>query len=519
MKLILALLLSASCAAAAVRLPAVISDHMVLQSGKPVAIWGWGEPEEEVTVEFAGQKKTAKGDAEGKWLVQLDPLAPSSTPGELLISGNHKSKIINHKCTDVLIGEVWLGSGQSNMEMRIKDELHGLVENADAEIAAAKHPEIRVFVHDAPFAIYELPVPADEPAADRPGKWRVCSPETVGDFSAMAYFFARDLLAEIRQPVGILTSSVGGTPIEAWTSRSAQDAVPELKPLLADWAKRLDGFVPDRKQKEFLDAKAAWLKARAEALKAKQPAPKAPLPFKNLQVMKPGGLFAGMIAPLMPYTIRGVIWYQGERNAAGPFSPLYGLQLKTLIADWRARWKDEFHFAYVQLPAVKGVQKLPAEPKAWGVAVRDGMRRTLSVPRTSMAITMDLRGEENGHPPNKTEYAERLSTVVLHDVYQKAIALPTGPLFKSATVEGDKMVLTFDHSAGLKARDGKLEGFAIAGEDQKFVWANAKIEGDRVVVWHGGIPTPKTVCYAWSGNPKGNLVNGAGIPASPFTTD
>lgn len=511
MKPVFVLLLFVSCAPAAVRLPAVISDHMVLQAGKPAAIWGWADAGEKVMVEFSGQKKTTQADAQGAWQVRLDPLAPDTAPKDLRV----QSRVIK----DVLVGEVWLGSGQSNMEMRIKDRLHGLVDNADAEIAAAKHPEIRIFVHDAPFAIYELPVPADERAADRPGSWRVCSPETVGDFSAMAYFFARDLRAAIRQPVGVLTSSVGGTPIEAWTSASAQQAVPELKPLLEDWAKRLTGFVPEQEQKKFLAAKAAWLKARAGALKEQQPAPKAPPPFKNLQVMKPGGLFAGMIAPLVPYTLRGVIWYQGERNAAGPFTALYGLQFKTLIADWRARWADEFHFAYVQLPAVKGVQKLPMDPHGWGVEVRDGMRRALSVPHTSMAITMDLRGEENGHPPNKADYAARLSTVVLHDVYQKAIPLPTGPLFKSATVEEGKMVLTFDHANGLKARSGDLEGFAIAGEDQKFVWANAKIEDDRVIVWHGKVTSPRTVCYAWSGNPKGNLVNAAGIPASPFTSE
>jgi sialate O-acetylesterase len=236
-------------------------------------------------------------------------------------------------------------------------------------------------------------------------------------------------------------------------------------------------------------------------------------------VMKPGGLYAGMIEPLAPYTIRGVIWYQGERNAAGPFSPLYGQQMQLLISDWRARWGDELHFAWVQLPAVKGVQKLPSEPKGWGVAVRDGQRRALRVPHTSMAITMDLKGELNGHPTNKVDYAKRLSTVVLHDVYQKAIPQPTGPLFKSASAENGKMVLSFDHAEGLKAREGKLEGFAIAGADGKFVWANAKVEGDQVIVWHGKITEPKTVHYAFAGNPKGNLVNGAGIPASPFSTE
>lgn len=511
MKIVLALLLSVSCSFAEVRLPALISDHMVMQAGKPVALWGWAGTDEEVTVDFAGQKKSVKADAKGAWRVQLDALAPDAVSKELRI----QDKVIK----DVLVGEVWLGAGQSNMEMRIKDKLHGLVENADAEIAAAKHPEIRVFVHDAPFAIYELPVPGDEAAVDRPGSWRVCAPETVGDFSAMGYFFARDLLGEIKMPVGILTSAVGGTPIEAWTSEEAQKAVPELNPLLEDWDKRLEGFVPEQEQKKFLEAKTAWLKVRAEAVKAKQNVPKAPAPFKNLQVMKPGGLYAAMIAPLVPYTIRGVIWYQGERNAAGPFTGLYGQQLKLLIADWRARWGDEFHFAYVQLPAVKGVQKLPMDAKGWGVEVRDGMRRTLSMPRTSMAITMDLRGEENGHPPNKADYAKRLATVVLHDVYQKAIALPTGPLFKSATVEDGKMVLTFDHATGLKAREGKLEGFAIAGGDGKYVWGNAKIDGEKIIVWHGKVPAPKSVCYAWAANPKGNLVNAAGIPASPFRTN
>lgn len=511
---LLAFFMSASSLLAEVCLPAVISDHMVLQANAPAAIWGRADANEEVKVEFDGQTKSTKAAADGKWLIKLDKLQPSAQPQTLTVSGTNKIAI-----QDVLIGEVWLASGQSNMEMRIKDKMHGLVDNADAEIAAAKHPEIRVFVHDVPFEIYQQPVPADEPAQDRAGSWRVCSPETVGDFSAMGYFFARDLLAEIKQPIGILTSAVGGTPIEAWTSVSAQQSAPELQLLLEDWNKRLTGFEPERVQKKFLEDKSAWLKTRAAAIKAKQPAPKAPLPFKNIAVMKPGGLFNSMIAPLVPYTIRGVIWYQGERNAAGPFTTLYGAQLNTLIADWRARWSDDFHFAFVQLPAVKGVQKLPSEPKGWGVAVRDLQRRTLGVPHTSMAITMDLGGEINGHPTNKAEYAKRLSTIVLHDVYQKAIALPTGPLLKTATTEKGQIVLTFDHTDGLKAKSGELEGFAIAGADGKFVWASAKIEQGKVIVWNDKITEPKAVHYSFAGMPKGNLVNAANLPASPFRTD
>lgn len=509
-----ALLLSASCAFAGVRLPAVISDHMVLQANVPVTIWGWADAGEEVKVEFAGQAKSAQAGADGKWQVKLDKLDASAQAVSLTVSGTNKLTV-----EDILVGEVWLASGQSNMEMRIKDKMHGMVDNADAEIVAAKHPEIRFFVHDAPFDIYQLPVPADEPAHDRPGSWRVCSPETVGDFSAMGYFFARDLLAEIRKPVGILTAAVGGTPIEAWTSLPAQQTVPELKPLMEDWQKRQEGFDPAREQKKFFEDKAAWLKVRAAALKAKQSAPKAPLPFKNIGVMRPGGLFGSMIAPLVPYTIRGVIWYQGERNAAGPFTTLYGTQLRTLIADWRARWGDDFQFAFVQLPAVKGVQKLPSEPKGWGVAVRDLQRRTLGVPHTSMAITMDLHGEVNGHPTNKAEYAKRLSTIVLHDVYQKRTALPTGPLFKAAAIEKGRIILTFDHADGLKAKMGEIEGFAIAGKDGKFVWASAKIEDGKVIVWSDKIVAPQAVHYSFAGNPKGNLVNAAGLPASPFRTD
>ncbi|MDZ4403405.1 sialate O-acetylesterase [Prosthecobacter sp.] len=511
MKYIPALLLSATCTFAEVRLPAVISDHMVLQAGKPVAIWGWAVADEEVAVEFAGQKKTTKASAKGEWQVKLDLLTPNAKSQTLLIN----DKVIQ----DVLVGEVWLASGQSNMAMQINGKLHGKVDNADAEVAAAKHPEIRVFVHDAPLAIYELPVPDDELAQDRPGKWRVCSPETVADFSAMGYFFARDLLTEIKQPVGILTSAVGGTPIEAWTSLSAQQAVPDFKPLLDDWTKRLDGFVPETEQKKFLDAKAAWLKVRSAALKAKQPAPKAPSPFKNLQVMKPGGLFASMIAPLVPYTMRGVIWYQGERNAAGPFTGLYGAQLQTLIADWRKRWGDEFYFAWVQIPAFATPQKFPSEPTGWGVSVRDGQRRALQVPHTGMAITMDIGDSKQGHPTNKTEFAARLSRVVLHDVYQKSIDIWSGPLFKSAVIAADHITLTFDQATGLKARSGTLEGFAIAGDDKKFVWADAWIEGDKVIVSSTEIKAPKVVRYSWAANPKGNLVNAADLPASPFSTE
>ena len=235
--------------------------------------------------------------------------------------------------------------------------------------------------------------------------------------------------------------------------------------------------------------------------------------------MEPGGLFNGVIAPLVPYAIRGCIWYQGERNAAGPFTGLYGVQLRTLIADWRARWGGEFYFAWVQLPRYGKEQKSPSEPNGWGVAVRDEMRRTLTVPRTGMAVTMDLGGATAGHPTNKADFAARLSLLALHDVYGKPIAIWSGPLFRSAQRDGGKMEITFDHATGLKAAQGELQGFAIAGADQKFVTATAEIAGGKVIVWSDAVKEPATVRYGWAANPNCNLVNAAGLPASPFRTD
>jgi sialate O-acetylesterase len=502
------------CARAEVKLPALFSAHMVLQAEANVAVWGRAAAGETVTVTIAGQSKTTQTGADGKWLVKLDKLKASSESQVLTVRGRNTITV-----QDVLVGEVWLASGQSNMEMQLNGRLHGKVDRADEESAAATYPAIRLFVHDAPFAIYEVPVPPAQALADRAGAWRVCSPQTVTNFSAIGYFFARDLHQRLGVPVGIISAAVGGTPIEAWTSLATQQAQPVLAPLLADWQKRLANFQPEREQQAFLEKKQAWLKQRAVAVKKGEAAPKAPAPFKNLGVMAPGALFNGVIAPLAPYALRGCLWYQGERNAAGPFTRLYGAQLQTLIADWRARWGDEFYFAWVQLPRFQKEQRLPSEPEGWGVAVRDGMRRTLAVPRTGMAITMDLGGEKAGHPTNKQDYAARLSLLALHEVYGQNITAWTGPLFRSVQREGNRMLVSFDHADGLKAASGALAGFALAGSDQKFVWASAKIEGGKVIAWSDTVREPVAIRYSWAANPKGNLVNGAGLPASPFCSD
>lgn len=509
------LLLLLAAARADVKLPAFFSDHMVLQAERDAAIWGWAAPGEKVTASLGNKSSGATADAHGRWELKLPTGAASSQPCTLTVSAKNTIAV-----SDVLIGEVWLAAGQSNMEMTLRDPRHGAVDHADEEIAAANYPSIRVFVHEAPFSIYGTAVPPSEPLADRPGHWTVCTPQTAAEFSAMGYFFARDLHRSLKRPLGIITAAVGGTPIEAWTSLPAQQREPAFASLLANWQKQLTGYDPVQAETAFLEQKKTWLKARAAATKAGEPAPKAPSPFKNNAVMAPGVLFNAYIAPVIPYTVRGCIWYQGERNANGPFTGLYGAQLETMIRDWRARWHDDFHFAWVQLPGFSRPQTQPSEAAGWGVSVREGMRRALRLPHTSMAITIDLGGEKAGHPTNKSEFAARLSKVVLHDVYGDSSRVWSGPLFRGFERSGARMLLHFGHADGPRPASGeKLTGFAIAGPDRKFVWAEAAVKNGRVEVSAADVPEPVAVRYAWAANPIGNLVNEAGLPASPFRTD
>ncbi len=287
---------------------------------------------------------------------QAGPHAPTAEPQTLTVAGKNTLTV-----QDVLVGEVWLCSGQSNMEMQIRG-LHGQVDRAEEEIAAANFPQIRMFVHHDVYSIDALPAPPAEPLLDRAGAWSVCSPQSVASFSAIGYFFARTLHEQLGVPVGIVSAAVGGTPIEAWTSLTAQEAEPGLQPVLDDWRQRTSQFDPQRAQQEFTIAKGVWLKQRAAARAAGQPDPKAPARFRNLQVMAPGRLFNGVIAPLVPYSVRGVLWYQGERNAAGPLTKYYGVQLKTLVNDWRARWGEPLYFAWVQLPRIQKEQRRRASP-------------------------------------------------------------------------------------------------------------------------------------------------------------
>jgi len=443
--------------AAELKLAALFSDHMVLQCDKPVPIWGWANAGETVTVEFAGQTKKTTADANGKWKVKLDPLKASAEPRELKVGG-----LVIH---DVLVGEVWLGSGQSNMAMGVNR-----ARDYTAEQAAANLPLIRMFK--------ESSVATNLPQSDASGQWVICSPETVGTFSATLYFFGRELHSELNVPMGLINSSVGGTPIESWVAEDAQKQLPKAKAA---------GQKAPRKPTDPLD-------------KAKRKG--------NV-----GGLFNGKIAPLIPFAMRGAVWYQGEANSHPGKGLLYQYQLPLLVSDWRMRWGEEFPFAWVQLP------NFTREGDDWQL-VREGMLKTLKLPRTGMAITIDIGDPQNIHPQNKQDVGKRLALWALGDVYGRNVIATSGPLPAGHEVRGSGIVLSFKHAdAGLKAKEGALKGFVIAGEDKKWMPAQAIIEGDKIIVSSGDVKKPLAVRYAWSGNPDCNLYNGAGLPASPFRTD
>ena len=490
----------AKLAAADLKLAAVFSDHMVLQREKPVTVWGWADSGENVTVEFAHQKKTATANGGGKWLVQLDPLLASAESRTLVVrSGKENRKV---EIQDVLVGEVWLGSGQSNMELPVSK-----ARDFEVEKAAAKLPLIRMFKEESG--------PAKTAAADGKGRWLVCAPETVGSFSATLYFFGRELQRELKVPVGLINSSVGGTPIESWVAIAAQAQVPELKPFLAAEAKAEAEFNEAKAKARYDKDVSRWEEQSAKAKAEGKPAPVKPWDPVMLRKLHGGmeELFNGKIAPLIPYAIRGVLWYQGESNANPGKGRFYQFELPTLVTDWRARWGEELPFAWVQLP------NIIREGDDWSL-VREAELKTLRLPHTGMAITVDIGEPNNIHPVNKQEVGRRLSLWALGEVYGRKMIATSGPLPAGHEVRGSEMSITFKHTdGGLKAKEGNLQGFVMAGTDRKWRFATARIEGDKVIVTSSEVIKPVAVRYAWEANPQCNLYNGVDLPASPFRTD
>jgi len=482
-----------------VKLPAIFSDHMVMQAETTVPVWGWAEPGEEVSISLAGQSKTAKANTEGKWMVKLDRLKTAAAPQALTVKG--KNTLI---VKDVLVGEVWLASGQSNMALRVLG-----TKDSDNEIPAANYPLIRMFI-----------VRSDGAAAPQDhceGTWQICSPKTVGLFSATAYYFGKELHKTLGVPVGLINSSVGGTRIEAWTSVAAQKAAPALAARVAEFEKEAAAFNPEAAKAKYEKALAVWKESSAKTKASGDIPPRAPLDpvASRLKLGRElGMLFNGKIAPLIPYAIKGAIWYQGEANSSPDRAPLYGDQLTALIADWRARWGYEFPFAWVQLPNFDG-----GEIRDWPL-LREAMLHTLKVRNTGMAIAIDVGEADNIHPKDKPEVGRRLALWALGEIYGQKVASTSGPLPGGHQIRGREVVLSFTHAdGGLVAKGGELKEFIIAGEDKKWVKANAKIEGEKIIVASPDVPKPAAVRYAWANNPDGNLYNGAGLPASPFRTD
>ena len=488
-----------------VRLPEIFSDHMVLLQGAEIPVWGWASPGEEVTVSvhatggentsaLQSQKTTALAD--GSWRLNLAPIEKHISL-TLQIRANNQITI-----EDVALGEVWLGSGQSNMAMTVNRAM-----NFEGEKQKATFPNIRMFREESG--------PSDTPRKTGKGKWIVCSPDTIGNFSATLYFFGREIHEALQTPVGLINSSVGGTPIESWIAPEAQEASAELKPFFEALTNDKSSVVTEEAvqhyQKELAQWKEAAKKARAQKEKVPRP-PKNPAGVAERQGGV-GGLFNGKIAPLIPFAIRGALWYQGEANSTPTKAPFYEAQLRLLVNDWRNRWGTEFPFAWAQLPNFGG-------PGRDWPTIREAMLKTLALPKTGMGINIDIGDQKNIHPENKQEVGRRLSLWALGTVYHKPVPATSGPLPSGHELHGEEVVLKFSHTnGGLTAKDGVLKGFTIAGEDKQWKPANARIDGDKVIVSSPEVKAPAAVRYAWANFPECNLYNAAGLPASPFRTD
>jgi sialate O-acetylesterase len=458
-----------------VKLASIFGDSMVLQRELPVPVWGWAEPGEEVTVTLGEQTKQATADKDGRWQVKLDPLKANADGVTLKVSGKNTIEL-----KDVLIGEVWICSGQSNMEWALGGSLNG-----QQEVAAADHPQIRLF---------NVPGHLTSPVAKDtcPGQWQVCSPQTAGGFSAVGYFFGRRLQDELKVPVGLIGSNWGGTRIEPWCSPAGFQSVPQLK--------------------EIADQVAAYNEQT------------------KVEGGSPSAIYNAMIHPLAPFAMRGAIWYQGESN--GGEGESYYHKTQALVNGWRKLFNPELAFYWVQLANWQQPNDNPAGGDGWA-KLREAQRKALDIKHTGMAVIIDIGDAGDIHPRNKQDVGWRLAQWALNQTYGKKDLVPSGPLYKSHKVEGNSIRISFDNVGGglivgkkegleptTEVKDGKLARFAIAGADKQWHWAEATIDGNDVVVKSAEVQEPVAVRYAYSMNPTGaNLYNKEGIPASPFRTD
>mgnify|MGYP001049867512 CR=1 FL=1 len=480
-------------ARADVKTPAIFGDHMVLQRDMKLNVWGWADPGEDVKVEFHGQTQATKAGDDGAWRVVLDPVEAGG-PFEMTVSGKNKLTF-----RDVLVGEVWICSGQSNMQFAVDSANH-----ADLEIAAADHPNIRL--------ITVPQVGTQEPQKDFKGKWEACSPKTVGSFSAVGYFFGRQIQQTLGVPVGLIDDSWGASACEAWIPRETLAADPRYKDLLAAWEEKEKNYEADKKA--FDEAVA---KAKAEG----KPGPSA-WGNPDMQMFgqfRPGNIFNGVLLPTIGYGIRGAIWYQGETNAGRAYQ--YRDMFPLMIQTWRERWgQGDFPFYWVQLADFNAEKPEPAD-SAWA-ELREAQTMTMSkLPNTGEAVIIDVGEGKDIHPKNKQDVGMRLARWALARDHGVDVACQS-PTYKSMEKKDGKVILTFDHvEGGFRPFDvAEPVGFTIAGADKKFVNAWAKILGPNTVeVWSDQVSQPEAVRYAWADNPVCNMYDAVGLPMTPFRTD
>lgn len=626
--LLTALCVIASISDAKIKMSNIFSDNMVLQRDKPIHIWGWGEVNEKIEIEFKGQKVTTTVSKDGKWGAYLKK---STFGGPYILTIKDKSSKIIYN--NVMIGDVWLCSGQSNMEMVVKS-----CNNAQNEIAAADYPQIRLFTVGRAIA--------NHPGEDIDGEWQICSPTTAGDFSAVGYFFGREIFLNTGIPQGLICSSWGGTVVETWTS-------PQMMRTVANYASKLDkiekidleAYQKDnqiKKEKYIRDIKndkgiadqwynntsvytnkmdipkewaetelsdmdgSVWFKTqfilpdnaagkmaslslgaiddtditwingqeigrtdgydikriyhvpagllkggintlvvnvadyasgggingRKDQLYIEVEGKKYPLSgtwdyaisvdnreydyFELVPNSYPSLLYNGMVAPLINFPIKGILWYQGESNDGDPY--LYRTLFPNIINDWRAKWNEPLPFYWVQLANFREADKQPSQSK-WA-EIREAQTMALSLPNTGQAVTIDIGDAKDIHPRNKQDVGKRLALIALKNNYEKSDITASVPIFKSMVVEGNKIIISFGNiSSGLLSNNkyGYITGFSIAGHDGHFVWAKAKMDGNKVIVWQDDVTNPVEVRYAWSDNPDDAcLYNSAGLPACPF---
>ncbi|BCM92707.1 hypothetical protein IAD21_04589 [Abditibacteriota bacterium] len=500
--LVLSLITGAGVSRADVRLAPVFTAHMVLQRDKTLPVWGEAKPDALISVTFAGNTHSGRADALGHWKVIMSRQSANATGRDLVVSGDGPTLTIS----DVLVGEVWVCAGQSNMEFPLKNEV-----TAKEALAGADNSLLRLdlwhyrsqYVYNSPFT----PVQVEGLDAQRfyEGSWAPSTAESAREFSAIGYFFGRQLQQKLGVPVGVISLAAGGSPTEAWMQRELLAQTPELAPIVAgNWL-----------ENPALDD---WCRERGHQNLDKPLADKLAVPTDDLgpnHAFKPTFLWQTGIARLIPFAMRGVLWYQGESNSLELRRILQHEQLfPRLVRDWRAQWGEgDFPFYFAQL---SGIETTSYKSQFWP-QFRDGQRRFgNTLPNAASVVTSDLGARNNVHPTNKHTVGERFARVALAKTYGQIIEW-SGPVPRSLGVRENQLVVSFDHAQGMAAKNGEaLRGFQIAGADGQFSDATSRIVGNTVVLENGGVPQPRQVRYAWQPFPDANLENGDGLPASTF---